>query len=126
VVYEKLLARNVTYAQELLQAVADLVRKESGSKMPSRGGAPAPANLLPTESFSEKFQTVFVKVVEEVENRKNSQKTPADFWGTKKGQELIKNRGATPDAPSSPASSSSPPPAHADSDSETEGKDTPT
>lgn len=103
-----MLAKIVTYAPELMTGVAKLLQKEFGTQLPSRGGPPINHTLLAGAEFNEKFQKVFKSAIEQAEEKRTAVKAPSDFWDTKKGQELIKIKGATPDSakeekPTSPA-----------------------
>jgi len=107
VVYEKLLAKNVTYTQDLLQLVSKWVMDKYGSSLPNRGGVPANPGLFPKTEIDAQFGVLLEKAMERAEDRKSASKQPSQFWETKKGQDLIKNRGATPDIPSSVKESTS-------------------
>jgi signal recognition particle receptor subunit alpha len=96
-VYEKLLAKNVAYVPDLLELVSKMVVKEYSEYLPSRGGVPAKVSMLPREDFEGKYQLVLEESIRRAEKRKGNAKQPAEFWGTKKGQDLIKNKGATPE-----------------------------
>lgn len=100
-VYETLLAKKVPYGPDLLQLASAAVLKEYGSQLPSRGGSPAKITLIPKAEFDKKYLSLLEKAVDLAEQRKNSAKEPTQFWDTKKGQDLIKNRGAVPDSPTS-------------------------
>lgn len=78
--------------------------REYGSQLPSRSGPPAKMSLISRPEFELKYQNLLEKAINASEDRKSNQKQPAQFWDTKKGQDLIKNRGATPDSPSSEVS----------------------
>lgn len=93
------MAKNVTYGQDLLQLASNAVLREYSSQLPGRGGAPAKMSLISRPEFESKYQSLLEKAIDAAEQRKVSQKQPTQFWDTKKGKDLIKNRGATPDLP---------------------------
>lgn len=96
--YEKLLAKNLAYVGDLLDLVAKMVTKEYATSLPSRGGAPASACSFKQDEFDKRYREALIEAEKRFERRKGDSKTPVDFWDSKKGQELIKNKGAKPDA----------------------------
>jgi signal recognition particle receptor subunit alpha len=98
VVYEKLLAKNVMYVGDLLELVSRMVVKEYGKSLPTRGGPPAHSGLIKKDEFDKKYREALIEAEKRVEERKAGARAPGDFWESKKGQDLIKNKGATPDA----------------------------